>query len=494
MKITVGPLGSKSPVDVIAIVVHEESLAKDATIDELDKALGGALRKHLEREEWTGKKDSQLVLPTYGKATAHKIALFGLGAKARATPADERTVASRAARWAQGEKATTLGFVPATEELQPSAEGVTLGAYRFTKYLTGDRKPKKSLEHVILGGRAPKGSKGSVPAVERGHALAEAVLLARDLVNEPPNELTPAAMADRAREVAQRFGLKCTVWDHATIRARGMKLLDAVGRGSTNEPRFVHVEYKPAKAKKGTPRVVVVGKGLTFDSGGLCIKQAQGMGDMKCDMAGAALSVALMQAVGALKPDVEVHCIFAAAENMPDGNAYRPGDVWGSLDGKSVEIVNTDAEGRLVLADALAYAVKLKPDYLIDHATLTGACVVALGPFTAGFYASDEAFAESYLAAAKSAGESLWRMPLAEELRDSLKSDVADLKHTGDRWGGSITAALFLKEFVGNTKWAHLDIAGPAFLDRVHGVMPKGGTGFGLLTLWHFLERLQSQR
>ena len=214
------------------------------------------------------------------------------------------------------------------------------------------------------------------------------------------------------------------------------------------------------------------------------------MGDMKSDMAGAALCVGAMAAIGQLKPDLEVHALIAAAENMPDGDAYRPGDVWGSLDGKTVEIINTDAEGRLVLADALTYGRKLQPDVMIDHATLTGACMVALGALTAGFYANDDALAETYLKAAKSAGEGLWRMPLLDELRDSLKSDVADLKHTGDRFGGSITAALFLREFVGDTKWAHLDIAGPAYLDRVTALGPKGGTGFGLLTFLAYLDAL----
>jgi leucyl aminopeptidase len=499
MKIVLGSAGPKSTADVLAVLVTEEDLARDEAITELDKALGGGLRGAIRDEEWTGKKDTRLVVATLGKIKPRKLALVGLGAGKSLTEVDVRAAVAKTSRWAQGERAGSLAVVLHAKadaaSVRAAAEGAQLGAYRFTKYLTGERVPKTSLATVTLATRdGAKGAKGAgkelTDAVARGVAVADAVNKARDLVNEPPNELTPAALAQAAQDVAREHGLKCTVWDRKKIIAQGMKLLEAVGRGSTNEPRFVHMVYAPAKPRKGRKKVVIVGKGLTFDSGGLCIKQAQGMGDMKCDMAGAAVSVGIMAAVGALKPDVEVHGIFAAAENMPDGSAYRPGDVFGSLDGKSVEIINTDAEGRLVLADALAYAAKLSPDVLIDHATLTGACMIALGSGTAGLYANDDALGESYLAAAKSAGESMWRMPLLEELRESMKSDVADLKHTGDRYGGSIIGALFLREFIGESKWIHLDIAGPAFTDRPTALSPKGGTGFGLLTLVRFLETL----
>jgi leucyl aminopeptidase len=260
-----------------------------------------------------------------------------------------------------------------------------------------------------------------------------------------------------------------------------------VGRGSAHEPRFVHISYVPKGAKK---KLVFVGKGITFDSGGLSIKPAAGMGEMKHDMSGAANVVGLMAAVAALKPKVEVHAIAALAENMPDGNAYRPGDVWGSLDGKTVEIINTDAEGRLVLADALAYARTLSPDLIVDNATLTGACVVALGNTCSGWYSNDEATAREFAAAVKESGENMWRMPLLEDLREQIKSDVADVKQAGDRYGGSITAALFLREFIGDTKnWVHADIAGPAMSDRAAGWWTKGGTGHAVLTFVSLVER-----
>ena len=267
-----------------------------------------------------------------------------------------------------------------------------------------------------------------------------------------------------------------------------MKLIQAVGQGSIREPRFVHMSYVPAKPSKTARRLAFVGKGVTFDTGGISIKPAASMGEMKHDMSGAANVIGLMAAVAALKPDCEVHGIFSAAENMPDGNAYRPGDVWGSLDGRSIEIINTDAEGRLILADALTYAKDLKPDLIVDNATLTGACLVALGTTCTGWYANGDSAASEFQAAITDSGEQMWRMPLLEELKDQLKSDVADMKHTGDRWGGSITAALFLREFIGDCRWVHADIAGPATSDRAHSWIPKGGTGHGVLTFLSLVE------
>jgi leucyl aminopeptidase len=498
MKIVFGSVGPHAEVDLVAVFVAEEELAKDALITEIDEALGGALRKAIKNEEFVARKDTTLVLQTLGRCSFRKLVVVGGGPVAKMTVNDTRAAAARAAKMANSDKLTSVAIALRSKgdapEVRAAAEGLTLGAYRFTKYLTGDRVPKKLIERAVVGWHGTKDNHKATTEQKRalhvGEVVASSVNLTRDLVNEPPNELTPARLADVAVGVAKTHGLKAVVFDRAKIRAEGMKLLDAVGRGSRNEPRLVHLTYKPEKPRKGRKRIVLVGKGLTFDSGGLCIKPAAGMGDMKSDMAGAALCVGAMNAVAQLEPDVEVHAIIAAAENMPDGDAYRPGDIFGSLDGKSVEIVNTDAEGRLVLADALTYGRKLSPDVMIDHATLTGACLVALGTLTAGFYANDEALAEAYTKAARAAGESLWRMPLLDELREGLKSDVADLKHTGDRYGGSITAALFLREFIGDTKWAHLDIAGPAFLDRVSTLGPKGGTGFGVMSFIAYLDTL----
>jgi leucyl aminopeptidase len=456
----------------------------------LDLALGGGLAQLIEREEFTGKRDQTLSIPTLGRLPQGRVLVIGLGPRSGFGDGEARSFAAKAARSANGEKAKSLALVlPDGFEarLRAVSEGLELGAYRFTKYLTGDRKPKVTLEEVTLVMAKGGGAQGKRD-LEIGQKIAAGVNVSRDLSNEPPNTLTPAALAAYAQEAGKTHGFQTTVFDFKEIKKRGMQLLQAVGQGSANEPRFVHMALVPKqKAKR---RIVFVGKGITFDSGGLSIKPAAGMGEMKHDMSGAGNMVGLMVALAALKPKCEVHAILAAAENMPDGNAYRPGDVWGSLDGKSVEIINTDAEGRLILADALAYARTLEPDLLVDNATLTGAMVVALGNTCSGWYANTEDAAKQFEGAVKASGESFWRMPLLEELKDQLKSDVADLKHTGDRWAGSITAALFLREFIGETKnWVHCDIAGPAMSDRAAGWSGKGATGHAVLTFVSLVER-----
>jgi leucyl aminopeptidase len=460
-------------------------------VDALDRALGGGVSRLLAKEEFTGKRDQMLIVPTLGRLPAAKLVLLGLGDRDKVGPGEVRTFAAKAARLANGEKAKTLVLaLPDGLEarLRILAEGLELGAYRFTKYLTGDRKPKSALDEVTIASerRMPPDAKRSIAL---GQGIAAGVNVSRDLSNEPPNVAFPAYLADYAQKAGKEHKFKVTVFDDKEIEKRGMYLLHAVGRGSSHGPRFIHMAYVPSKKSK--KRYVFVGKGITFDTGGISIKPAQNMGDMKHDMSGAANVLGLMIAVAALKPNIEVHGIMSCAENMPDGNAYRPGDVWPSLDGKFVEIINTDAEGRLALADALAYAAKeLEPDLLVDNATLTGACVVALGTTYSAFYASNEDTAARFGTAVKTAGETMWRMPLIEELREQLKSDTADLKHTGERWGGSITAALFLREFIGKTKnWVHADIAGPAQTERPYAWHGKGATGHAVLTFLSLVER-----
>jgi len=460
-------------------------------LDAVDQALGGGLAQLMAAEEFTGKRDQLLVLPSYGKLPSKKVVLLGLGAKDAPGDGEARTFAARAARCANGEHASSVDVVVPEgleSRIRALAEGLELGAYRFTKYLTGDRVPKKSIDAACLL-LSRKGPADAKKQVELGQKIAAGVNIARDLSNEPPNALHPEELAEAARKAGKEHKFKVAVFDHEEIQKQGMWLIHAVGRGSSHGPRLVHMSYVPAK--KAKKKLCFVGKGITFDTGGISIKPAQGMGEMKHDMSGAANMVGLMAAVAALKPNVEVHAIVTSAENMPDGNAYRPGDIWPSYDGKSVEIINTDAEGRLVLADALAYAAReIKPDLMVDNATLTGACVVALGTTCSAFYASNEDTANRFAAAVKQAGEQMWRMPLIEEYKEQLRSDVADIKHTGDRWGGSITAALFLREFIGDTKnWVHVDIAGPASTEKAYGWHPKGATGHAVLTFLALVER-----
>jgi len=485
-----------SPVDVTGDVlvvgvlqIADKGGALPPSLRPLDAALGGALSKVMAKEEFTGKRDQSLSIPTLGRMAADKLVLLGLGERRKLGAPALRMFAAKAARTANTEKATSLAIVvPAgvEGELRSVAEGIELGAYRFTKYFTGDRKPKAEISRafIVIAGRVTAKAKASVAI---GQQVGSAVNLSRDLSNEPPNVLYPQTLASAAEKVAKEHGLKIRVFDFPEIRRRGMKLIDAVGRGSAHEPRVVHISFTPKAARR---KLVFVGKGITFDSGGLSIKPAAGMGEMKHDMSGAANVIALMAAVAALKPKVEVHAIAACAENMPDGSAYRPGDIWGSLDGKTVEIINTDAEGRLVLADALAYARSLSPDLIVDNATLTGACVVALGNTCSGWYANRDDAATEFATALKESGETMWRLPLLEDLREQIKSEVADVKQTGDRYGGSITAALFLREFVGDSPWIHCDIAGPASLDRPSGwAQAKGATGHGVLTFLAMIER-----
>lgn len=478
---------TKVRADLLAIGVRPNGLTSDKTLKEVDRATGGALRQAAKLEDFSGKSGETIRVGVSGIG-AKNVLLVGLGDGAFGEK-EARALAVRAAGAASKYSLVAIALPSDGDDvIRSAAEGAMTGAYRYTRYLTGDRVPKRVLEAARLV--VTRKDKKAVAAVEAGAVLAESVTLVRDLVNAPPNDLTPTALADEAKKACEVAGVTYRQWDKKALEKLGMHLFLAVNRGSIEEPRMVQMTYKP-EVTTTKKKVVFVGKGLTFDSGGLCIKPATGMIDMKCDMAGAATTIAIIVAAARLKLPIEVHGFFGATENMTGSAAYRPGDVFTSYEGKTVEIINTDAEGRLVLADVLAYAAKtIEPDYLIDHATLTGACMVALGPWTTGLFSTDEDLAGGYQKAAEREGESYWRLPLNDELRESLRSDIADLKHTGDRFGGTITAALFLREFVGKTKWMHLDIAGPAFLDRAHGVFPKGGTGFGVATGVRFLETL----
>jgi leucyl aminopeptidase len=474
--------------DALIVSVCQGTVASHPTVVALDKALGGSLLEHVKAVEFEAKLDQVLELPTLGRIKAKKLVLLGLGKLAELDAARLRASLAAGVRANSGASIRTLHLVLPEAELDFRAigEAVALGAYRFTKYFTGERKPKSELGKVSIHLARGSASAPDRKQLDLGVAIADAVAIARDAVNEPPNVLTPEGLAEVARVLARKHKLKIKVLDKKGILAAGMNLHYAVGQGSENEPRFIHVSYVPKKKHK---KIVFVGKGITFDSGGLCIKPAAGMGDMKSDMGGAAAVLGMIAAVATVRPEVEVHAIVAAAENMPDAAAYRPADIFTSLDGKTVEIINTDAEGRLVLADALTYATRLKPDIIIDAATLTGAALVALGKTCSAFYSTEDELARALERAARTAGEQFWRMPLIEELGEQLKSDVADLKHTADRWGGSISAALFLREFVGKCPWIHCDVAGPVLADRAKGMYPKGGTGHAVLTFLNFVEQ-----
>ena len=366
-------------------------------------------------------------------------------------------------------------------------EGVQIGTYRFDKYRSEPRSGRRHLREVVVatgGVAAREVSEG----LELGHVTSDATNFARDLVNEPAGVLTPQAMADAARDSCRGPALAVRIFEPDEMRRMGMGGILGVGQGSRNPPRLIQIDYRPDG--KPVRKVALVGKGLTFDSGGLSLKTSEGMETMKCDMAGSATVLAVLRALPTIAPRVQVMGLMGMAENMPGGAAIRPGDVLKIMNGKTVEVRNTDAEGRLVLADVLSYVSTFKDvQEAVDLATLTGAIVVALGPMAAGITGNDRAFVDDILRAAGHAGEALWPMPLYGEYLEHIKSDIADIKNTGIRWGGSITAALFLREFVRrDLRWAHMDIAGPAFGDKEYSYIKKGATGFGVRTLLRYLQ------
>jgi leucyl aminopeptidase len=483
----------QASVDLLIVATFDDRLAEDPFVRAADEALGGALRQAIADERFRASAGQSLSLHTLGRLPAARIAFVGCGPSASFTARDARTAGGRASRLAAAAGARSAGLVLHAlppDTLQSAAEGALLGVYRFDKYLTGDRRNPVSLARLTLFPPTISPDAGDA-AVRRARRTAEAIARARDLVNEPAGHLTPTRLAQLAQEWARPSGLAVEVFDRDACRKLGMGLYLAVSQGSAEEPRFIHLTWKPRDGASRR-RVVLVGKGVTFDSGGLSLKTNDGMLDMKTDMAGAAAVISATVGAADEGLPLEVHALAACTENMPSGSAYKLGDVLTSMAGKTVEINNTDAEGRLTLADALTFGLRLHPDVILDFATLTGACVVALGPHTAGVMSNDDPLAADWLAAATAVGEEMWRLPLPPRLADQLKSEVADMKNTGERWGGALTAGLFLKEFVGQTPWLHVDLAGPASADKEFGHNSKGGTGFAVATILEFLRRAAS--
>ncbi|MEO2082794.1 MAG: leucyl aminopeptidase [Desulfurobacteriaceae bacterium] len=442
-------------------------------------------RENLKALNFSGKPGEVAVLP--GKAFKSVI-YVGLGKKKDISCDRIRTAAAKGIKKAKEIKAKKvvcelLGVEKLKDKSAKAvAEGLIIGNYEFNKYKSDE---KFSIEKVTVAGEEE-----FEEAFRLGKVLAEATNFTREIVNEPGNVVTPERLAEIAKELSEEYGFKCKVFDEKKLEKNGMVGILTVGKGSKNPPRFIHISYAP-KNPKG--RIVVIGKGVTFDSGGLNIKPEQFMKTMKSDKAGACAVLGIMKAVGELKPDVEVHALIPTVENMPDGKAYRPDDIIVYRNGKSVEVHSTDAEGRLILADALLYGSDLEPDLMIDMATLTGACVVALGHYTSGLFTEDDRLARDIEEISKETGEKVWRLPLDEDLKEEIKGAYADIQNVGkSRYGGAITAALFLRNFVDKEKvksWAHLDIAGPAFLDKPWKYYSPGATGQPVRTVVELLLR-----
>lgn len=485
MKISLSTRNHRTLAADLLVLPHDGGdLAEGSPLAELAASLpSGELTRLLADEGFKGKRDQVVKLRAPEGWSARTIVIAGTKGEG-----DEGDLGFHlaAAALKSAKEQRNIGLVlgdASTDAIRGAARGALGTAYRYTAHKTEDdeKRPITLTLLVASTGAAQK------RALNEGVIVAESINFARDLVNAPPNELTPIRLAEHAKDVAKERGVSLRVFDKKQLERLKMDLFLAVNKASAIEPRMVHLAYKPGK--KARARIAFVGKGLTFDSGGLCLKPADAMIDMKCDMAGAAATLAIVQAAARLALPIEVHGVIGATENMIGPNAYRPGDIYRSYLGKTVEIINTDAEGRLVLADVLAWTNEnVKPDLIVDHATLTGACMIALGNYRAGLFANSDVIAERYLGAQD--GEPFWRLPLDDALRPQLKSEVADIKHTGTRYGGTITAALFLREFIGETPWLHLDIAGPAFLSSPHGRHPRGGTGFGVATAIRYLTEL----
>ncbi|MEE2789985.1 MAG: leucyl aminopeptidase [Myxococcota bacterium] len=447
----------------------------------LDGQLEGLLSATAERLLFKGKPRQTVTLDTLGRIAASRIMILGLGEREKADAASLRDLGALAIQEALSHRLTSVGIaLPEldTTDVHWIAMGAQLGAYRFTDLQTPQKdEPRAQVKTVAL-----IGGDGDDAALSAASHIATSVNLARTLVNEPANICTPERFAELAQDIASAPGFTLTVYDRKEIIARGMGGIQGVSQGATREPRFIHLAYTPPTGQS-SKTIALVGKGLTFDSGGLCIKPAKGMQDMYIDMGGAAAVLGTMHAVSKLQPNVTVHGIVGACENMTGPDAYRPSDVLTMYSGKTVEVLNTDAEGRLVLADCLHYATQLKPDWTVDLATLTGACMVALGPNYAGLFSDDDGLADALLAAAQGSGENLWRLPLDPKLAETLKSKRADLTNLGGPYGGAITAAQFLQNFKGELTWAHMDIAGPTLAAKDDGHIRSGGTGYGVLTL-----------
>ncbi len=455
----------------------------------VDKALGGLITQLIAEGEIKGKRNEITLIHSMGKIAPERVVVAGLGKEEELTLSVIRGVAAEACRFVRRVGATQVatiahgagvGSIDAEKSAQALTEGAMLGLYTFRKHQTKEAE-EGEIEQLLIVER----DEAKLAALERGCArgriMAEATNLARDMANEPANYMTPTHMAEVAHRVADEWGLECHILEQADMERLGMGAILSVARGSRQPPKLILLSYKggdPSKSPLG-----LVGKGITFDSGGISIKPSEGLGDMKGDMAGGAAVIAAMRAIGELRPKVNVTALVPATENLPDGAALKPGDIVQASNGKTIEVVTTDAEGRLILADALCYALKLGLSPVVDVATLTGACHVALGDFCTGAFGNNQELVDRVIKAGEEAGEYIWQMPMYEEYKEQNKSDIADIKNSAGRWGGAITGAQFLAEFVAETPWVHLDIAGPSRAEKDRTYLVKGATGVAVRTL-----------
>ena len=453
-----------------------------------DVPLPDPVTKALRDSKFEGRSDESITILA---GEPRKITLIGLGKADAMTHRGVRAGVTAAGRLAKKHRDANIALLFPYQLPRMDADATALALadalaqsdYKYDPYITVKKEQKKILIHGVVIAASSDAKKLTATA----RALAESVGNVRDIGNAPSNVLTPTELANHAEAMAKRTGIKCTVYGKREITRMRMGGLLAVNRGSVEEPRFVVMEYNGRKAKK---HVALVGKGITFDSGGISIKPSDKMEEMKFDMCGAAAVIGIMEAAARLELPVKLTGIFASTDNLPSGSAYKPGEIITMMNGKTVEVVNTDAEGRMILGDALHYASKLEPDHIIDFATLTGACVVALGGEAAGLFSNNDDLAQKLIESGERVGERLWRLPAWDEYKELIRSEWADMKNSGGRWGGAITAAVFLKEFVDCPSWAHLDIAGTAYAESENPREARGANGAGVRVTIDFLRSL----
>lgn len=484
-------VGDIATIEADAIIVNHftgtRQLSGDTAV--VDRALDGAISKLIKQGDIKGKLNELTLLHSLGKLPADRIAITGLGKKQELTINKVRNAVAETCRYlrkkgvtsiASGAQGAGIKGINNESAAQAMTEGALLGLYTFRRYITKKENDFGEIKKLLI-----VGNEREKPLLERaiskGRIMAEAANWARDLVNEPSNYMTPTQMADAARQLAQKYGLQVEVLDKEKIAELGMGGLLGVAQGSQQPPKFIILDYKGRDSNESD--IALVGKGITFDSGGISIKPSEAMAEMKGDMAGGASVMATLIAIAQLKPKINVTALVPATENLPSGTALKPGDILTAMNGKTIEVLNTDAEGRLILADALSYANKLGAKSIVDVATLTGACMVALGRLCSGIFSNNQQLAEKVIAAGNETGEYAWQLPMFEDYREQLKSDIADIKNIGNRYGGAITAAKFLEEFVNKTPWLHLDIAGTYETDKEKGYLVKGATGIPVRTL-----------
>ncbi len=485
-------------VDALAVAVFKGEKASSAGLKDLDKMTGGLIASVIQAEEFKGDNGETALLrfAAKGSVKASRLLLIGVGEMADYKLHDVAVVAGCAVRFLQKRKVKSFALSPrfdgdAAEIAQNAMQGAVTSQFEIDKYKSKD-KTENSINSfgLYVDGAADADLK---KGLDRGEVIGDSMNFTRDLANEPPNILTPTEMANRAAKMAKETGLKCEILDEARMKKLGMGSLLSVSLGSEQPAKLIVLRYTPVKnTAKNSDLLALVGKGITFDTGGISIKPAENMDAMKYDMSGGATVIGTMRAIAHLKPTVPVIGIVAAVENMPDGKASRPSDVVTAMNGKTIEILNTDAEGRLILADAVAYAEKQGATRIVDMATLTGAVIVALGVHHTGIMGNDQAFVDEIVACGKDVGEGYWQLPLGTEYSKDIRSDIADIKNIGPRGkAGTIMGAVFIQEFVDKAKWAHLDIAGTAWLDTAKPHMAKGPSGVAIRTLLNLVEKSQ---